>query len=136
MMLTLESIDIPIEAQHHEVATGGQCEIDMRFNNLVTMADNVLKYKYVVKNTAKKHNKVATFMPKPLFGDNGSGMHVHFSLWKGEQEPLRRRRLRGALPDGPVRHRRAPQARPVDPGLRHPDDQQLQAAGARASRRP
>jgi len=63
MMLTLESIDIPIEAQHHEVATGGQCEIDMRFNNLVTMADNVLKYKYVCKNTAKKHGKVVTFMP-------------------------------------------------------------------------
>jgi glutamine synthetase len=82
MMLTLESIGIPIEAQHHEVATGGQCEIDMRFGSLVQMADNVLKYKYVVKNTARRHGKVATFMPKPLFGDNGSGMHVHFSLWK------------------------------------------------------
>jgi glutamine synthetase len=85
MMLTLESIGIPIEAQHHEVATGGQCEIDMRFNTLVKMADNVLKYKYIVKNTAKKHDQVVTFMPKPLFGDNGSGMHVHFSLWKGEK---------------------------------------------------
>src|SRR5512136_1419265 len=85
MMLTLESIGIPIEAQHHEVATGGQCEIDMRFGSLVAMADNVLKYKYVVKNTARRHGKVATFMPKPLFGDNGSGMHVHFSLWKGEK---------------------------------------------------
>ena len=81
MMLTLESIDVPIEAQHHEVATGGQNEIDMRFANLVTMADNLLKYKYVVKNTAKKFGKVATFMPKPLFGDNGSGMHTHVSLW-------------------------------------------------------
>jgi len=85
MMLTLESVDIPIEAQHHEVATGGQCEIDMRFNNLLTMADNVLKYKYIVKNTAKKHNKVVTFMPKPLFGDNGSGMHTHTSIWKGNE---------------------------------------------------
>ena len=83
MMLTLESVGIPIEAQHHEVATGGQCEIDMRFNNLLTMADNVMKYKYIVKNTAKKHGKVVTFMPKPLFGDNGTGMHVHMSLWKG-----------------------------------------------------
>jgi glutamine synthetase len=83
MMLALEAVDIPIEAQHHEVATGGQCEIDMRFNNLLMMADNVLKYKYIVKNTAKKHNKVVTFMPKPLFGDNGSGMHVHMSFWKG-----------------------------------------------------
>jgi glutamine synthetase len=85
MMLSLESIDIPIEAQHHEVATGGQCEIDMRYGSLVRMADSVLKYKYVVKNTARTHGKVATFMPKPLFGDNGSGMHVHFSLWKGEK---------------------------------------------------
>ena len=55
----------------------------MRFSNLLAMADNVLKYKYIVKNTAKKHNKVVTFMPKPLFGDNGSGMHVHMSFWKG-----------------------------------------------------
>jgi glutamine synthetase len=85
MMLALERIGVPIEAQHHEVATGGQCEIDMRFNTLVRMADNVLKYKYVVKNTARSHDKVATFMPKPVFGDNGSGMHVHFSLWKGER---------------------------------------------------
>ena len=82
-MLTLESIGVPIEVQHHEVATGGQAEIDMRFNTLLTMADNVLKYKYVAKNTAKKYGKVVTFMPKPLFGDNGSGMHVHFSLWNG-----------------------------------------------------
>ena len=82
MMLTLEEMGVEIEAQHHEVATGGQCEIDMRFNTLVNMSDNVLKYKYVLKNVARKHNKVVTFMPKPLFGDNGSGMHVHFSIWK------------------------------------------------------
>jgi len=82
MMLTLERIGIQIEAQHHEVATGGQCEVDMRFAPLVQMADNLLKYKYVIKNTARKHNIVVTFMPKPLFGDNGSGMHVHMSLWK------------------------------------------------------
>jgi glutamine synthetase len=85
MMLTLEEIGIPVEAQHHEVATGGQAEIDMRFGLLVSMADNLLKYKYVVKNTAKKYNKTVTFMPKPLFNDNGSGMHVHLSLWKGDQ---------------------------------------------------
>ncbi|RJR20211.1 MAG: type I glutamate--ammonia ligase [Desulfobacteraceae bacterium] len=83
MMLTLEKIGVKIEAQHHEVATAGQSEIDMRFGSLVEMADNVLKYKYVIKNTAKKHNKTVTFMPKPLFGDNGTGMHVHLSLWKG-----------------------------------------------------
>lgn len=83
MMLNLIKIGIPIEAQHHEVATGGQAEIDMRFAPLVTMADNLLKYKYIIKNVAKKYNKTVTFMPKPLFNDNGSGMHVHMSLWKG-----------------------------------------------------
>ncbi len=82
MVLTLEKIGVAIEAQHHEVATAGQAEIDMRFAPLVEMADNVLKYKYVIKNTARKHGKTVTFMPKPLFNDNGSGMHVHFSLWK------------------------------------------------------
>ena len=83
MMLTLESIGVPIECQHHEVATGGQGEIDMRFNSLLGMADSLLKYKYVIKNVARKHGKTVTFMPKPLFNDNGSGMHVHVSLWKG-----------------------------------------------------
>ena len=83
MMLTLEEIDIPIETQHHEVATGGQGEIDMQYNSLLNMADNLLKYKYVIKNVARQHSKTVTFMPKPLFNDNGSGMHVHFSLWKG-----------------------------------------------------
>ena len=82
MMMLMIQCGIPIEAQHHEVATGGQCEIDMRFSPLVDMADKVLKYKYIVKNVAKKHGKTATFMPKPLFQDNGSGMHVHSSLWK------------------------------------------------------
>jgi glutamine synthetase len=85
MMLTLEKIGVLIEAQHHEVATGGQAEIDMRFQPLVKMSDNVLKYKYILKNVAKKYNKTVTFMPKPLFNDNGTGMHVHTSLWKGEQ---------------------------------------------------
>ncbi len=82
MMLTMIQCGLKIEAQHHEVATGGQGEIDMHFAPLVEMADNVLKYKYIVKNVAKKHNKTATFMPKPLFMDNGTGMHVHASLWK------------------------------------------------------
>ena len=83
MMLTLMQAGVTIEAQHHEVATGGQCEIDMKFSPLVEMADKVMKYKYIVKNTAKKHGKVVTFMPKPIFQDNGTGMHVHSSLWKG-----------------------------------------------------
>ncbi len=84
MMLTLESIGIEVEAQHHEVATGGQAEIDMRFSSLVAMADKLLKYKYVVKNTARRYNKTVTFMPKPIYNDNGSGMHVHMSLWKAD----------------------------------------------------
>ncbi|MBW2107479.1 MAG: type I glutamate--ammonia ligase [Deltaproteobacteria bacterium] len=82
MMLTMEKIGIQIEAQHHEVATGGQAEIDMRFSPLVEMADKLLMYKYVIKNTAKKYGKTVTFMPKPLFNDNGTGMHTHLSLWK------------------------------------------------------
>ena len=85
MVLTMQKVGLIIEAQHHEVATGGQCEIDMKFAPLVQMADNLLKYKYVIKNTAKQYGKTATFMPKPLFGDNGSGMHVHMSLWKKDQ---------------------------------------------------
>jgi glutamine synthetase len=82
MMLAMTECGLKVEAQHHEVATGGQGEIDMRFAPLVEMADNVLKYKYIVKNVAKKNNKTATFMPKPIFLDNGSGCHVHTSLWK------------------------------------------------------
>jgi glutamine synthetase len=82
MVLTMEELGIKIERQHHEVATGGQAEIDYRFTTLVRAADAMMVYKYVVKNTAKKHGKTACFMPKPLFGDNGSGMHTHQSLWK------------------------------------------------------
>lgn len=82
MVLTLESVGIRVEVHHHEVATAGQAEIDMRRDTLTRMADNYLVYKYVTKNVAKKHGKTVTFMPKPIFGDNGSGMHVHQSLWK------------------------------------------------------
>lgn len=84
MVLTLEKLGIRVEAHHHEVATAGQAEIDMRFAGLTRMADNLMIYKYVVKNVARKHGLTATFMPKPLFEDNASGMHVHQSLWKGE----------------------------------------------------
>ena len=81
MVLTLERIGIPCEFHHHEVASGGQCEIDLRFTTLTRMADQVMAYKYVVKNVARAAGKSVTFMPKPLFGDNGSGMHTHQSLW-------------------------------------------------------
>src|SRR5579875_1294086 len=87
MILTMVQSGIPVAVHHHEVATAGQCEIDMRFDTLRNMADKVMLYKYIVKNVARKHGKVATFMPKPLFGDNGSGMHTHQSLWKNG-EPL------------------------------------------------
>jgi glutamine synthetase len=85
MVLLLEKLGIPVEAHHHEVATGGQGEIDMRFTTLTRMADNVMMYKYVVKRVARQRGMTATFMPKPLFGDNGSGMHVHQSIWKGKK---------------------------------------------------
>lgn len=84
MVLNLEVLGVRIEAHHHEVATAGQGEIDMRFAPLTRMADNLMLYKYVVKNVARKHNMTATFMPKPLFEDNASGMHVHQSLWQGD----------------------------------------------------
>ncbi|MFA7228821.1 MAG: type I glutamate--ammonia ligase [Melioribacteraceae bacterium] len=81
MVLNLESLGIEVEAQHHEVASGGQCEIDMKFKPLLRAADQLLMFKYVVKNTAKQNGKTVTYMPKPIYGDNGSGMHVHSSLW-------------------------------------------------------
>ena len=83
MVLTLERIGIPCEFHHHEVASGGQCEIDLRFTTLTRMADQIMTYKYVTKNLARAAGKTVTFMPKPLFGDNGSGMHTHQSLWLG-----------------------------------------------------
>lgn len=82
MALHMQSVGIDVEMHHHEVASAGQCEIDMRFNTLLKMADMVMKYKYVVKQTAYQNGQVATFMPKPIFGDNGSGMHCHQSIWK------------------------------------------------------
>jgi glutamine synthetase len=84
IVLKMKEVGVPIEVHHHEVGTAGQAEIDMRFAPMTKMADNVMYYKYIIRNVAKKHGKTVTFMPKPLFGDNGSGMHTHQSLWKSD----------------------------------------------------
>jgi glutamine synthetase len=84
IVLALEAAGVPVEVHHHEVATAGQTEIDLHYAPLVRMGDSIMIYKYVAKNVARQHGLTATFMPKPLFGDNGSGMHVHQSLWKGD----------------------------------------------------
>jgi len=85
MLLTMAKCGVPIEKHHHEVATGGQCELGFRFAKLVEAADCLMTYKYVIKNVARKYGKTVTFMPKPLFNDNGSGMHTHQSIWKDGQ---------------------------------------------------
>jgi glutamine synthetase len=87
MVREMEKAGIHVEKHHHEVATGGQAEIDLRFDTMLSMADKMMWYKYIVKNVAKRHNKTATFMPKPLFKDNGTGMHTHQSIWK-DKTPL------------------------------------------------
>jgi glutamine synthetase len=87
MVQVMMECGLPIECHHHEVATGGQGEIDQRFNTLVKAADNMMLYKYIVRNVAYRAGKTVTFMPKPIFGDNGSGMHTHQSLWK-DGKPL------------------------------------------------
>ena len=131
MVLTLERLGIPCEFHHHEVATGGQCEIDMRFGTLTRMADQVMTYKYVVKNVARRHGKTVTFMPKPLFGDNGSGMHTHQSLWK------ERRHADGgsvglcrALEARPELRRRPARARSGAARVLRPDDELVPPARA------
>src|SRR5690349_20424241 len=85
MVLNLESLGIPLEVHHHEVAAAGQAQIDLRFDPLVTTADRLMLCKYVVRNTARQRGKSATFLPKHVYGDNGSGMHTHQSLWQDEQ---------------------------------------------------
>lgn len=87
MVVEMNKLGLQVEREHHEVATGGQCEIDIRFASLTKMGDNTMWMKHVVKNVAARHGKTATFMPKPLFDDNGSGMHCHQSIWK-EGKPL------------------------------------------------
>ena len=87
MMQTMIGMGLEVECQHHEVGTAGQAEIDLHYNDLVSMADHMMMYKYAIKNTAAKYKKTVTFMPKPIFEDHGSGMHTHLSLWKNG-EPL------------------------------------------------
>src|SRR4026209_513181 len=113
MCLVMEQLGIRVERQHHEVATAGQAEIDFRFDTLVKTADTMMLYKYICRNVAKRHNKTVTFMPKPLFGDNGSGMHTHQSLWK-KGKPLFAGKEYGGLSDlalyyigGILKHARA-----------------------------
>ena len=131
MVLTWRASASKIEVHHHEVATAGQTEIDMRFDTLLKMADKVLWYKYVTKNTAKKHGKTVTFMPKPIFQDNGSGMHTHQSLWKGGKNLFYGQgRLRGHLGHVPVLHRRHPEARAGAARVHRAVDQLVPAPGA------
>jgi glutamine synthetase len=85
MLLTMAKCGVPIEKHHHEVASGGQCELGIRFDTMIKSADNLMIYKYVIKNVARKYGKTVTFMPKPVFNDNGSGMHTHQSIWKDGQ---------------------------------------------------
>ncbi len=130
MVQTMIKCGLNVECHHHEVATGGQAEIDMRFGPLLRMADDLMLYKYIIRNVANQYGKTVTFMPKPLFADNGSGMHCHQSLWKGGTAAVCRRLLRGPQPDGAVVYRRPAQARARAVGDHRADHQQLQAPGA------
>jgi glutamine synthetase len=100
MVNTMRKIGIKVEAHHHEVATGGQSEIDMQFCELVKMADQFMWYKYIIKNVALRNGKTVTFMPKPIFEDNGSGMHVHFSIWKNGKNQFAGNKYAGFSQEG------------------------------------
>ena len=130
MVQTMIKCGLNIECHHHEVATGGQCEIDQRFDTLVKSADNMMLYKYIIRNVANQYGKTVTFMPKPLFRRQRQ-RHAHPpEHLERRQAAVRRRRLRGLEPDGAVVHRRAAEARARAFGDHRADDQQLQAAGA------
>ena len=130
MVQEMRKVGIVVEKHHHEVATGGQAEIDMLFAPLVEQADKLMWYKYIVKNVAKRHGKTATFMPKPIFQDNGSGMHTHFSLWKGGKNLFAGKGYAGLSDLGLQRHRRADSPRSGHSGVRRADDELLSPARA------
>ena len=118
-----------VEKHHHEVASA-QHELGLKFSPLTVMADRLIIYKYCIQQVAQIYGKTATFMPKPIYGDNGSGMHCHQSIWKKRQAGLRRQQIRRPVGDLPVLHRRHHQARQGDQRLHQPDHQLLQASGA------
>ena len=131
MVVALESMGLRCEFQHHEVGSAGQAEINVRFNTLRKMADQIQLQKYVIKNVANQAGKTATFMPKPLFEENGSGMHVHMSLGQRRREPdVRLRRLRPALARGLELHRRDPGPRAGADGVLRADHELVPPAGA------
>ena len=130
MVETMIKCGLNIECHHHEVATAGQCEIDQRFDTLVKSADNMMIYKYVIRNVAYQYGKTVTFMPKPLFGDNGSGMHTHQSLWKDKKPLFAGDLYAGFSQMALVVHRRTAEARAGAVGDHRAHHQQLQAPGA------
>ena len=130
MVQTMIQCGLHIECHHHEVATGGQAEIDQRFDKLVKSADNMMLYKYIVRNTANQYGKTVTFMPKPLFADNGSGMHTHQSLWKGGKPLFAGDGYAGFSQLGLHYIGGIAEARAGAVGDHRADDEQLQAAGA------
>ena len=131
MVEVMEHCGLSIECHHHEVATGGQCEIDQKFDSLLRSADNMMLYKYIVRNVAFQHGHTVTFMPKPLWNDNGSGhAHAHEHL-EGQHSAVRWRQVRRPQRHGASLHRRHLEARAGAGGDHQPDDEQLQAAGSR-----
>ena len=127
MVATMEALGIRCEFHHHEVSSGGQGEIDMRFQPLLRMADQMMIYKYVVKNAARDAGKTATFMPKPIFQENGSGMHVHQSLWKDGDPLMYGRGVRPPERSGQALHRRPAHACAGAAGVLRADDKLVPA---------
>ena len=132
MAVKLEQAGMIVERGHHEVGSAGQQEINYKFDSLLASADQMMLFKYIIKNTANEYGKTATFMPKPIMGDNGSGMHCHMSPVEGRRAAvLRRGRLRRAVGHGALLHRRPAAPRAVAARLHQPDDQQLPPPGPR-----